>query len=116
MVETLTLEQLKVAQALLKAGKTSDFYTLMLGYGYTYAGWAQGVADADTIAGLAALDYLNDSAMPEGLPAETIENIKAGMAQAYLDTLIVIAQEEGGLLPSKNAYNKPKISPPSANA
>jgi hypothetical protein len=63
MANTLTLEQLNSAQLLLGEGKISDFYTYMRDNGYAYAGWAQGVADGDTIAGMAALDYLNDAAM-----------------------------------------------------
>ncbi len=103
MANTLTLEQLNSAQLLLHEGKISDFYTLMRDNGYAYAGWAQGVADGDTIAGLAALDYLDDAAMvgavgpeAEALSDETIKNIKADMAQEYLDTLIDIAKKSGG--------------------
>ena len=87
MANTLTLEQLQSFRHLLNAGNVSQFYTLMRDNGYAYAGWAQGVVDGDTIAGLAALDYLNDSAKMMGavgpeateLPPETIHNIKADM-------------------------------------
>jgi hypothetical protein len=87
MANTLTLEQLNSFQLLLRDGKISDFYNLMRENGYAYAGWAQGVADGDTIAGLAALDYLKDSAMAgavgakaQVLSTETIQNIKADLA------------------------------------
>ncbi|MGD9169497.1 MAG: calcium-binding protein, partial [Candidatus Thiodiazotropha sp.] len=103
MANRLTMEQLDSFQMLLQDGKISEFYTLMRENDYAYAGWAQGVADGDTIAGLVALDYLIDSAMagavgPEvqALSDEQIQNIKADMAQEYLNTLISIADDADG--------------------
>ncbi|WP_057833243.1 hypothetical protein [Colwellia sp. TT2012] len=102
MANTLSIEVLNSYKLLLGAGKISDFYNAMLENGYAYAGWAVGVAEGDTIAGRAALDFLNDSAMlgaiganAEALSSDVIENIKIDMAQAYLDTLIIIAVIKG---------------------
>ena len=94
MANILTLEELNSYQILLDNGDISGFYTVMLETNdYAYAGWARGVARGDTIAGLAALDFLNDSAMPgvigsnaEALSSEVTANIKKDMAQAYLTT------------------------------
>ena len=93
MANTLSMEVLNSYKLLLDAGNISGFYDAMLNNGYAYAGWAVGVAEADTIAGRAALDFLNDSAMPgvigsnaEALSSEVTANIKKDMAQAYLTT------------------------------
>ncbi len=96
----IELKQLNSFKLLLDKGDISGFYTLMLNNGYAYAGWARGVADGDSIAGLAALDFLNDSAMLGAIGSEVespnpsvIQNIKQGMADSYLATLKAIATD-----------------------
>jgi hypothetical protein len=98
MANTLTLTQLDAYQLQLNTGDISGVYTSLLNNGYAYAGWAGGVADGDTVSGVAALDFLTDSAMvgafgPECtvLSPERIQTIKQQMAQSYLDTLKAIA-------------------------
>jgi len=63
MPNTLSLAQLNSYELLINDSNISGFYTALLNDGYLYAGWAGGVADGDTISGLAALDFLNDTAM-----------------------------------------------------
>ena len=62
MANTLTLAQLQSYQELLNVGEIATFYSVLLSEGYMYAGWARGVANAYTTAGISALDFLNDSA------------------------------------------------------
>lgn len=104
MANTLTLARLESYQALLNEGSIGEFYTLMLANGYGYAGWARGVAEEDSISGLAALDFLSDSAMygiagldPTEVTPEQFQNIKRDMAQGYLNTLKDIARENGSV-------------------
>lgn len=90
MANALSLEVLKSYQIYLDNGEISDFYTVMYeANGYAYAGWARGVAEGDTIAGTAALDFLNDSAMlgaiganAEALSSDVMESIKIDMAES----------------------------------
>lgn len=105
MANAITLEQLSQYQSLLNDGNISGFYSVMLAQGYSYAGWAQGVADGDSIAGLSASEFMTGSAMigvggldGQTLSAGTIQNIKQGMAQAYLDELIDIANDNNDVV------------------
>lgn len=105
MPASLTYEQLLSYESFIEAGEIRTFYSIMLSHGYNYAGWAKGVAEEDTISGLAALDYLNDSAMVgaidtegEGVSDAVITNIKTGMAREYLATLLTIAERNNGVL------------------
>lgn len=59
MANILTPSKLSALEGLLDQGRISDFYTLLLGEGYAYAGWARGVANADSISGRAAMDFLS---------------------------------------------------------
>ncbi len=105
MADSLTLQQLQQYKLLLVDGKISEFYSVMLAHGYNYAGWAKGVADGDSVAGLSATEFLTGSAMMgvgglEGriLTQTEIQNIKKGMADAYLNTLIAIADQNGDIV------------------
>lgn len=54
MPVSISVEQLDSFRLLIAQGRIGDFYTLMLESGYSYAGWARGVARGDTLSGLAA--------------------------------------------------------------
>ena len=100
MIQPLTIEQIQQLQTQLAAGQISEVYSTLLDRGYTYAGWANGVANTNTIAGIAAVEYLNGTALMglgsqqcQNLSAETMQAIKQGMAEEYLRTLTIIAEK-----------------------
>ena len=86
------------------ANALSGIYSSLQNAGFQYAGWANGVNNADTIAGIAALQYLNSAALM-GLGAEQCQNLspqamdalKIDMAKEYLKALDQIAKDNGGI-------------------
>jgi hypothetical protein len=104
----ISLDELKAFQLRIQTGGLVEarlVYDELAAKGYGYAGWAGGVARGDTITGVSALDYLKGTAMM-GLSAEAcknispiqIDNIRLGMAEGYLGTLVKNADESGGIL------------------
>lgn len=59
----LTFEQIKTLRVSLNAENISAVYAFLSSQGYQYASWAKGVANNDTIAGMAATDYLTGTAL-----------------------------------------------------
>ncbi|MDB0523195.1 calcium-binding protein [Ralstonia solanacearum] len=100
MSENINRENINHLKDLLSRGLIDNFYTYLKSEGYAYAGWGGGVAKEDTIAGISAIDYLTGSALM-GMGGEACWNIpqyksaliKKEMAEAYLQTLDTIAQE-----------------------
>lgn len=102
MFTPVSIEQIRQLQGQLAAGQISEVYATLSNSGYAYADWAKGVANGDTVAGIAALDYLKGTALMgaggpqcQNLSAETVQNIRQGMAEAYLATLANIASNSG---------------------
>jgi Ca2+-binding RTX toxin-like protein len=100
-MRTLNRTDLTRLGAVLKGGDIDGFYTELLDRGYMYAGWGRGVANGDTLAGVAALDYLQGSALMgmsgkacQNLSDEQVQAIKIGMAAAYLAALQSISTEK----------------------
>nr|WP_275250811.1 hypothetical protein [Vandammella animalimorsus] len=98
MVKKIDLQELARLQSLIDAGRIGDFYSDLIDKGYSYAAWAKGVANGETLAGISALDYMHNSAMMGGngtdcrnLSAAAVSSIKIGMAKAYLKSLENIA-------------------------
>ena len=68
--------------------------------GYGYAGWAKGVATAETVTGIAAVDYLTGTALI-GLGGQECRNlgqvqvdaIRVGMADGYVRALLTKANQ-----------------------
>nr|CUV37340.1 protein of unknown function [Ralstonia solanacearum] len=100
MPQTIKRDDLRYLKDLLHMGLVSDFYRYLQKQGYGYAGWGGGVAREDSIAGISAIDYLTGSALM-GMGGQACWNIspeksaaiKQGMAEAYLDSLEKIADE-----------------------
>lgn len=69
-------------------------YTELQNNGYTYAGWARGVATNQTATGQAANGFLNNSSA-QNLSAEQMNQIKTDMAVNYLNTLIANSERTG---------------------
>lgn len=75
-------------------------YTFLYDRGYNYAGWAGGVAAQTTWTGIAAMDFLTNTALMgvgsqacQTLPASTVLNIKTGLALDYLNVLAGYAEK-----------------------
>lgn len=108
----ISLAELKAFQLRIQTGglvEARSVYDELAAKGYGYAGWAAGVARGDTITGVSALDYLKGTAMM-GVSAEAcnnispiqIDNIRLGMAEGYLGTLVKNADKSGGILTTRN--------------
>ncbi|MBP0634945.1 tandem-95 repeat protein [Cupriavidus sp. AcVe19-6a] len=101
MPKSISAQSLSEIRFQLNAGKItpSQVYSQLEGHGYRYAGWARGVADANTIAGASALTYMQNTAKELGKPltGAQVEQIKLDMAKGYLDALY--QQTNDGSLP-----------------
>ncbi len=108
MPETLSLAQLKIYQTRIDQGGLNEarqVYAELYKKGYNYAGWAQGVAKGDTLTGAAALDFMKGTALMgldaqacQNLSQKTIDAIRKEMAEAYVGTLIKVAETNQNLL------------------
>ena len=75
-------------------------YQALADKGHGYAGWAYGVATGDSITGHGALDYMMAVRERLGQPPltdEQVNNIREGMLKGYLDALIAVAEDNGGV-------------------
>ncbi|HEX7984704.1 MAG TPA: hypothetical protein VF616_14400 [Duganella sp.] len=100
MPNSLSIVQIQQLETTLASGDINGVYTYLSQQGYNYAGWAGGVAAGNTIAGVAALDFMKGTALMgvgglecQLLSAETIQNIKSDMAKSYLKTLASITTD-----------------------
>ena len=101
-----TIQQLIVSA---NSDEISSVYNTLYSLGYSYTGWANGVVQEDTIAGVSAQAFLNGTALMgigslacQSLSAQTINNIEQGMAIAYLNVLSNQAYANGGITGSTN--------------
>ncbi|MFY2597132.1 calcium-binding protein [Achromobacter xylosoxidans] len=81
----------------LDSGDVLGFYESLLSRGYDYAGWAIGVFSENTLAGQAALAFMESTAGAK-LSAALVSSIKKSMASGYLDSLEEIAATNGGIV------------------
>jgi hypothetical protein len=103
MPQQLTKEQLNNYRKIIENGGVNgaiQVYSELLTKGYNYAGWAKGVAGADTLTGNSALAYLEGSALlgingngSSNISVQQATNIKVGMGFGYIDTLIDISND-----------------------
>ena len=108
MPQQLTKEQLNNYRKIMENGGVNgaiQVYSELLTKGYNYAGWAKGVAGADTLTGNSALAYLEGSALlgingngSSNISVQQATNIKVGMALGYVDSLLEISDKDGGFL------------------
>ena len=66
MPSTITISEINQLIETVNAGDISSAYEYLIERGYSYASWTNGVAQADTIAGVSALNYLSDTALQNG--------------------------------------------------
>jgi hypothetical protein len=111
MPKSISAQSLNEIRFQLNSGKLtpSQVYSQFEQYGYKYAGWAGGVADANTIAGASALTYMQNFAKELGKPLTgvQIEQIKLDMAKGYLDALY--QQTNEGSLPVTRDINSREV-------
>jgi hypothetical protein len=102
MADIISSADLQLLQKKLDEGKIAEFYNFLSARNYAYAGWAGGVAGGNSIAGVAAVEYLKGTALmgiggrePHSPSQSQIDAVKTDMAQAYLDNLVTIALSSG---------------------
>ena len=105
MVNEINGAQLNVYQEMLRGGHVEEFYAALSAQGYQYAGWAVGVYRGDTVTGASALGYLSSSAVMgigieacKNLSQVQVDSVRKDMAQGYLDALMKIAEDSGGVV------------------
>ncbi len=96
MPDTISTTDINTLIAQVKTGDISGAYTYLSDRGYDYASWANGVVTENTIAGVAAVNFLTDTAGHD-LSEQTLQNIRQDMAKAYLDVLEKYADKNGGV-------------------
>lgn len=90
-MQTLNSADLTRLETVLRSGDVNGFYTEMLDRGYMYAGWGRGVANGDTLAGVAALDYLQGSALKQVFEANQL-----GIENWTLNSVFELLVKNGG--------------------
>ena len=110
----VTTAQLRHYKEMIASGgvdAASRMYGELYGMGYNYAGWAEGVSRGNSITGLSAIDFLQDSyfsATCQYLTQDQVDQIRRDMAQRTLDEYIRIAEASGGTLSRDLRYEETK--------
>ncbi|MDS7968862.1 putative Ig domain-containing protein [Acinetobacter sp. V117_2] len=102
-IQNLTTKQIKEYQDLILAqgiNAVPGVYNVLNNIGFGYAGWAFGVSTGNTITGTGALDFMQETAHRLGttISAETVEKIRVGMLNGYLNALLEKAINNGGFV------------------
>jgi len=106
MTVSLTIAQLNAYRALIQANGASavkQVYGELYDKGFQYAGWANGVAQGNSITGQAALGFLDVTSLmgyggqaAKNLSQAQVDNIRVDMALGFLSALENIANNSGG--------------------
>lgn len=106
MPQSISEFQLKAYKDQIAAGgviAVRQVYAELQKQGYQYAGWALGVATGTTVTGQSALQFLQGSALMgigseacKNLSATQIDQVRVKMADATLQKMIDVANNEGG--------------------
>lgn len=89
MRQTITQKDIDRYSSMINQNKVQGavaVYEELRQKGYSYAGWAHGVATGESVTGRAALGFLTDTANRELTQAE-MDGIRIGMANGYLNAL-----------------------------
>ncbi|WP_445535174.1 putative Ig domain-containing protein [Acinetobacter sp. G18] len=102
-IQNLTTKQIKDYQELILTqgiNAVPAVYNALNNIGFGYAGWAFGVSTGNTITGTGALDFMQETAHRLGttISAETVEKIRVGMLNGYLNALLEKAINNGGFV------------------
>ena len=116
MAQKVSATQIQQYIAAVQSGgvvAAQQMYQAFLGLGYDYAGWALGVAAGSSITGREAYDFLSNTALAgvgsdacRNLTATQVDRIKIDMAQAFLNTLLKNANENGGVVEQDVTYRE----------
>ncbi|RTL42127.1 MAG: hypothetical protein EKK49_01285, partial [Rhodocyclaceae bacterium] len=116
MPQTITVSDLEAYRGRISNGGVDgvhEVYNELQARGYEYAGWGDGVAKGDATTGLAAIDYLKETALNgsgtnqcRNLTDTEINKIRQDMAEGYVKTLIDIAKGNGGKLNRDVTYDE----------
>jgi hypothetical protein len=97
MTVSLTIAQLNAYRALIQANGASavkQVYGELYDKGFQYAGWANGVAQGNSITGQAALGFLDVTSLmgyggqaAKNLSQAQVDNIRVDMALGFLSAL-----------------------------
>ena len=80
-----------------------EVYAALQEKGYTYAGWAKGVAEGKGASGRTALNYMNLKAGTL-IDCATVNKIRVEMALKYLETLKKYADDNNGIVSSDVSF------------
>ncbi|MDR1062612.1 MAG: hypothetical protein LBL48_01535, partial [Azoarcus sp.] len=114
MPQPITIQELQNYKHAIEAGGVNavkEVYADLYSKGYSYAGWAEGVVKENTVAGLAAMNYMKDSAFHESgveLTQNQIDKIKVDMALQTISQYIKNADNTGGSLTTDLNYEDTK--------
>ncbi|MEN8274388.1 putative Ig domain-containing protein [Acinetobacter seifertii] len=102
-IQNLTTKQIKDYQELILTqgiNAVPAVYNALNNIGFGYAGWAFGVSTGNTITGTGALDFMQETAHRFGttISAGTVEKIRVGMLNGYLNALLEKAINNGGFV------------------
>ena len=95
---SLTQAELNYAQSLLQgAGGAAAMYDYLDSKGYDYAAFANGVAQGDSLEGLAAIEFMKIQAESQGHPLspDEINAIKFDMAKGFFNALQAQFDKDG---------------------
>jgi hypothetical protein len=114
--QVLTTAQLETYAQQLANGTPADLeqvYADLYSKGYTYAGWAGGVASESTTTGVSAVNFLTGTALmgwggPQcrNLSASTLDSIRIEMARQYVETLRIRSTRQGGQISQDVTYDE----------
>ena len=102
MPQNITSQELESYRDAINVGGVAavgQVYADLYAQGYNYAGWAEGVAKGNSITGLSALHYMDESYYDEHgsiLSDAWVDKIRVEMALRTLNEYIKIADKEGG--------------------
>ncbi|VEF00713.1 Uncharacterised protein [Neisseria canis] len=86
-------------------GGAISVYQSLQSKGYTYAGWAGGVASGKTVTGQAALNFMAASS-GKTFSESQLNNIRIDMANSYLNTLVKNIERDGGKTTSDISFEQ----------
>jgi hypothetical protein len=96
MTQILDQKNMDFLQTILDSAGPDGLYAVMAGLGYQYAKLAEGVALGNSLAGAAAINFMNLTAQKAGHPLspEKLKKIRHDMAQGYLSALAAQLKED----------------------
>ncbi|MFV5594544.1 hypothetical protein [Acinetobacter junii] len=102
-IQTLTTEQIEQYQRLVDQqgiNAVPGIYAALNNMGFGYAGWCYGVSTGDSVTGMGALDFMQETALRLGttISPEKVDQIRVGMLNGYLSALLEKADANGGFV------------------